>query len=145
MKDKHYKFNLLLCVLWGGLMAGFAVWRTVVPAVILPPVDLPLILAVCLMALLLEHLMGREPQRHRVVMAVLAAVAFGLFPLCTGLFGWTEALGLAVKGGLTAWVTALLYDSVMERYAGEGASGAEPVLTALLLFLAGQSLANIFF
>ena len=145
MKENTYFRNLLLSALWGLLLVVFVVCRAVYPAAVLPPLDIPLLLAVSLGALLLEHWLAPGGHRSWVVMTALAALTFGLLPLCAGLTGSLGALKLAAAGGVTFLVASVLFDSMVRRFASGPSSKAAPALAAFMLFLAGQCFTSIFF
>lgn len=121
------------------------VCRALYPAIILPGVDIPLLLAVCLWAMLLERWLTHDRCRCWAAMAALSAATFGLLPLCAGMAGAAQALKLAAVGSGVFLVSCVLFDSMAERIASGPHSGAAYPLTAFLLFLAGQGLSNIFF
>lgn len=136
---------MLLCALWGTLLAVELLCRSVLPAVILPKPDLPLLLAVCLTALLLEHWMGLPSQRSWLRMTALAAVTFGILALCAGEAEGMQALKLALTGGGVFFAAGGAFDAIAQRIAGGPYAPAAYPMAAVLLFLAGQSLTHILF
>lgn len=145
MKDKTFFLNTALAALWALLLAGFLLCRTFLPAVILPPVDIPLLLGVSLIALLLDHRFAPGAQRSWAALALLAALTFGLLPLCAGIADGALALKLAVAGGVTFTASTLLFDAICDRLASGAHTKAAPATAAFVLFLAGQCFTNIFF
>ena len=145
MKDKTYVLNLILALLWTALLATFLLCRTFFPANILPPMDVPLLLGTSLAALLLEHYFASGAQRSWAAMAGLAALTFGLLPLCAGAADGLMALKLAAIGGLTFVISAILFDSMLCRLSSGPSTKAAPVIAAFGLFLAGQCFTSIFF
>lgn len=145
MKTSFYFRFFLLTTFWGVLLAAFVVTRTMAPAVNLPSMDIPLLLLISLLVLLTDHYLGHAKRGSLVVTAVLAALAFGLLPLCAGLVSPVTALKLVPAGGLTFGLAALLFDSAVERLATGPRAKAAPLVCALALFLAGQCFTNIFF
>lgn len=145
MKDKTFFLNILLALLWMVLLAAFLVIRTFWPANILPPMDLPLLLGVSLAALLLEHWAAPGTQRSWVNLVILAALTFGLLPLCAGFVSGMMALKLAIIGGIVFAGTTVLFDSLLSRLSSGTGTKAAPVIAAFCLFLAGQCFTNIFF
>lgn len=145
MKEKTYVCNLVLAALWGLVLAVFVVCRALFPGVILPAWDIPLLLAVSLVSLLIDHWAAPAAGRSWGLTALLALLTFGLLPLCAGLADAMTALKLAVAGGVTYTVAAVLFGSILDRLSsGPSAKGA-PVAAAFVLFLAGQCFTNIFF
>lgn len=145
MKTSSYFRFFLLTALWGLLLAAFVVIRAVLPGANLPAMDLPLLLGVSLLALLADHYLGRSTPGAPAVTAALAALAFGLLPLCAGLVSLVTALKLVMAGGLTFGLASILFDSALDRLASGPRAKAAPLVTALALFLAGQCFTNIFF
>lgn len=145
MKEKTYFLNSILAILWAVQLVGFLICRTFWPANILPPVDVPLLLGVSLVALLLEHWLVPGVHRSWGILALLAALTFGLLPLCAGAADGTMALKLAVIGGITFVISAVLFDSMLCRLSSGARTKAAPVIAAFCLFLAGQCFTNIFF
>ena len=145
MKHKPYFLNLVLVLLWAVQLAACLLCRTFFPANILPPMDIPLLLGVSLAALLLEHYLAPGAQRAWAAMAGLAALTFGLLPLCAGATDGLMALKLAGIGGLTFVISTMLFDSMLCRLSSGPRTKAAPVIAAFGLFLAGQCFTNIFF
>ncbi len=142
---KRYALNGLLCILWGLMLALGIVWRTFVPSAVLPGVDIPMLMTVSLGSLLLERWLVPKPVRDWPAMGVLAAVTFGLLPLCGGMTGGGEALKLAAAGGGVFLICCGLFDSMAQRIGSGKAFMAAHAVHAFLLFLAGQGFANIIF
>lgn len=141
MKIRFLERNALLAVIWGLALTGAVLCRTFRPAVILPPPDVPLLLAVSLLALLL----GQQPPQNRILSAFLAGPTFGLLPLCGGLVGGSMAFRLVLFGGIVFAVASLLFDSIRERLSSGAHTKAASSIAAFVLFLAGQCFTNIFF
>lgn len=144
MNEKNGRLNLLLCVLWGLLLAAFLVVRTFAPAALLPPMDLPLLLVVSLGALLLERLLVPGRKRCWPGVALLAALTFGLLPLCAGLANGAVAGKLALVGGITFVLTTVVFDSMTDRLPPGARTGVGMAAAAFVLFLAGQALTGLF-
>ena len=145
MKETGYMLNILLAALWGAVLAGFLVCRTLFPAVILPGFDIPLLLGVSLAALLAEHYLHLRAKRPWAGLTALAAATFGLLPLCAGAAAAPEAVKLALSGGTTVLLATALFDSVIERLSSASAAKAAPAAAGFVLFLAGQCFTNILF
>lgn len=145
MKGCAYLLNLLLCAVWGLYLAVCVVCKSFAPATILPALDVPVLLAVCLAVLLLERWLNKSQRRSWMVMTVLAAAAFGLLALCAGVTEGMEALKLAVVGGGVFLASGVLFDSMTARISTGPHTAAACPMAAFLLFLAGQGLANVFF
>ena len=143
--EKSFLRNTFLAAVWGLALAGAVLCRTFRPSVILPPSDVPLLLAVSLLALLAERYLAPPAPQARLLPALLAGVTFGLLPLCGGLIDSIMAVKLALIGGTVFAVTALLFDSICDRLASGTYTKAALPIAAFVLFLAGQCFTNIFF
>ena len=143
--EKSFLRNTLLSAVWGLALAGAVLCRAFRPAVILPSPDVPLLLAVSLLALSAERYLAPPVPQARLLPALLAGATFGLLPLCGGLTDGTMAIRLALIGGTVFAVTALLFDSICERLASGPKTKTAPAVAAFVLFLAGQCFTNIFF
>lgn len=137
--------NILLAGLWGLLLAGCLTARAFVPAINLPAMDLPLLLLISLLSLLADHYVKGAVSAVPVVSAALAAVTFGLMPLCAGLADLLTAGKLALVGGLTYLAASVLFDSMVHRLSTGPRVKAAPIVGALVLYLAGQCFSSIFF
>ena len=145
MKETAYVLNLLFCGLWALLLAAGLVCRTFLPTAVLPAMDIPLLVAVNLGALLLEFWLAPGSRRDWTAMTVLAAVTVGLLPLCAGMVSGAEVLKLAAAGGVVFLLAGVVFDSILERLTSGASAKAAPILAAFLLFLASQCFTNIFF
>ena len=145
MKTTSYFRNTLLALLWGLLLAGCLTARAFVPAINLPSMDLPLLLMMSLLSLLADLYGKGAAAAVPVVSAVLAAVTFGLMPLCAGLADLQTAGKLALVGGLTYLAASVLFDSMVHRLSTGPRAKAAPIVGALVLYLAGQCFTSIFF
>ena len=145
MKEKIYFLNIMLVILWAVQMMVFLLCRVFWPANILPAMDIPLLLGISLVALLLDHRLAPGKRRSWVALAILAALTFGLLPLCAGIANGMEAVKLAFIGGITFVVSTALFDSMLCRISSGAKAKAAPLMAAFGLFLAGQCFTNIFF
>ena len=145
MNVRSYFRNILLAILWGSLMALYVVLGAVRPDFNLPTMDIPLLLVLSVLPLLAEHYLGRSTPCAPIVSAALAALTFGLMPLCAGLVTAMTAVKLALAGGVTFAVCSLLFDSAVQRLASGPRAKAAPLLTAFCLYLASQCFTNIIF
>ena len=145
MKRKSYMFNILLAVVLGVALAVAMLWQAFYPAIILPPLDVPLLQAVSLLALLAEHWIAPNQPRSPGVLAILAAMTFGLLPMCAGFTSGIMAVKLGVAGGVTGLISVALFDAMVDRISDTGDTKLAPIISAFVLFLAGQCFTTIFF
>lgn len=143
MKENTFVLNILLAVVAGLALLACVVAKTFFPAICLPKLDLPMLTALSLLALLVEHYLAPGAKRAWVPSILLAAVAFGLLPWAAGLAGAGQAGLLALAGGAVFGIVTWLFDQAAQRIGSGPAAKAAPVLTALGLLLASQCFAGI--
>lgn len=143
MKNKTYILNTLLAAVLGIVLLIAVLVRTFAPAVIIPALNIPNMVLISLLALLLDHYLAPGAKRCYVCVALLAAAAFGLLPFAACFVAGLEAAKLALIGGIVFAVTTWLFTSIQERLSSGPAAKAAPVLSALGLYLAAQSLTGI--
>lgn len=143
MKKNHYFLNTALAVVLGIGLLVCVLLRTFAPAVILPELNIPAMVLISLLALLLDHYIKGRQKRCYILVALLAAVTFGLLPYAAGFVTMWHALKLAAVGGVTFAVTAWLYRSVQERLSSGPVARLAPLLSAFGLFLAAQCFAGM--
>ena len=143
MKENKFFLNTALAVVVGIALLVMVLLRTFAPAVIMPQLNIPNLVLLSLIALLLDHYLGKGAKRCYLCILVLSALTFGLLPLAACFAGAWEALKLAVVGGIIFTVCTWLFSSVQERLSSGPAAKAAPVLSALGLYLAAQCFAGI--
>ena len=141
--------SLTLCLTAVLLLAGLAaqIARTFVPNVILPPLDIPTLAALSLIALVAEVLLFGVPHRFWAASLIVGVIDFGLLSLCAGAVPTVlEALRAGILGGVVCLVCEVLLHSILDRLSS-GAVGKHrrsmAVVSALLLWLAVQSLMSV--
>ena len=143
MKNKKYVLSTTLAVVVGFALAVCVLLRTMIPAIVLPRLDIPNMVALSLIALYLDHLMTRDTKRCWVCVAVFSALIFGLLPYAASFVGVWDALKLAGLGCVVFTITTLLYTSILDRISSGPVAKAAPLLSALGLYLASQCFAGI--
>lgn len=143
MKNKTYILNTLLIAVLGLVSLAAILVRTFAPIVIIPQMNIPNMVAISLVALLLDHYLAPGAKRCYICIPVFSAAAFGLLPWAACFVIPAEALKLAVVGGVTFTVTTWLYSSIQDRLATGPAAKAAPFLSALGLLLASQVMVGI--
>ena len=85
MKKNTLMVNTLLAVVLGiGLLVGM-VWRTFMPYVVLPELDVIACVGITLIALLLEYFIVGVQKRNWILQIILAAITFGGLAFVAGL------------------------------------------------------------
>lgn len=143
MKNKTYFLNTILAVVLGCILLIAVLVRTFAPFVIIPELNIPNMVAVSLLALLVEHYLSIKEKHCYVCVCLFAAASFGVMPVAAGFATAMEALKLAAVGGVVFAVTTLLFTSMQERLASGPSKKLAPVLSAFGLYLAAQCLTGI--
>lgn len=143
MKNKKYVLCTTLAAVVGVALAACVVLRTFVPAIVLPQLSIPNMVALSLIALYLDHLIAKDTKRCWGCMVLYSALIFGLFPYAASLAGLGDALKLAGVGCAVFTVTTVLYTSILNRIASGPVAKAAPLLSAFGLYLASQCFAGI--
>ena len=144
MKQNHYFLNTILAVVLGIACVIAVLVRAFTPAALIPHLDIPNVMALSLMALLIDHYVAKDAKRCYICIPVFSAITFGLLPFCAGFASGLEALKLAVLGGAVFTATTWLFTSVQDRLSSGPAAKLAPFLSAAGLYLAAQCFVGIF-
>ena len=142
---KNNKFLLpmmLIAVLFAALLGGMLM-QIFIPAVILPPLNIPNMVLLSVVALLAEHLFTKGSQRNYVWVALFGVAAFALLPLMAGFACVHTFWKYGVVGGITFTITTFLFSSAAQRLRTGPKAPAALVLTGLGIYLAAQCFAGI--
>ncbi len=143
MKNKMYFLNTMLAAVLFVAMLAVVLLRSLAPMYILPVLNIPNMVALCLVALLLDHYIAPGAKRCYLCIPVLSALTFFLLPWAAGYADALQSGKLALIGMVVVTVTTWLYSSIQERLSSGPACRMAPVLSALGLFLAAQCFAGI--
>ena len=143
MKENKYLLNMLLAAVLGVVLLIAVFIRTFVPWLVLPPLNIPMIAGISLIALLLEAYLAPGSRRCWICVPVLGGITFGLLPLAAGSASLGEAAVLALVGCAVFSAMAWIFAFANARMTSGGAGKAAPVVTALCLFLACQVFAGM--
>ena len=144
MKKNHYFLNSALAVVLGIACVAAVLVRAFIPASVIPQLDIPNMVAISLVALLIDHYVAKEAKRCYICIPLFSAITFGLLPLCAGFAAALEAVKLAVMGGVVFTATTWLYTSLQDRLSSGPAAKLAPFFSAVGLYLAMQCFAGIF-
>lgn len=142
MKKNTMLVNTLLAVVLGaGLLVGM-VWRTFMPYVVLPELDVNACVAITLIALVLEYYISGKQERNWAVQIVLGTVTFGGLALAAGLP--YAGIKTFIVGAVVFAVTTFLFDSMVCRLEVTTDRKCAVIPTAFVLFLACQCFMGMF-
>ena len=142
---KNNKFLLpmmLIAVLFAALLCGMLM-QIFIPAVILPPLNIPNMVLLSVVALLADHLFTKGSQRNYVWVALFGVAAFALLPLMAGFACVHTFWKYGVVGGITFTITTFLFSSAAQRLRTGPKAPAAVILTGLGIYLAAQCFAGI--
>ena len=143
MKNNKYFLNTLLIGVLFLVMAVFMILRAVQPPVILPPLNIPNMVLISLIALLLEFWIAPDHDRCYICIPVLAALTFGILPLMAGFACQHTFWKLGLVGGAVFGVTTWLFTAMTDRLCSGPRAKLAPAIGALCLFLASQCFAGM--
>lgn len=142
MKKNTMMANTLLAVVLGaGLLAGM-VWRTFMPNVVLPSLDINAMVGITLIALLLEYFIAGVQKRNWALQIVYAAATFMLLSLVAGIA--ENGILMYALGGVVFGVITFLFDSMVQRLEVTTDKKYAVIPTALVLYLACQCFMGMF-
>ena len=133
---------ILTAVLFAALLAGMLV-QIFMPAAILPPLNIPNMVLLSLVALLLEHLISKGSPRCYVCVVLFGAAAFAALPLMAGFACVHDFWKFGLVGGVTFALTTCLFTSAVKRLKTGPKAPAALLLTCLGMYLASQCFAGI--
>lgn len=144
MKNKTYFLNTMLAVVLGLALLAAVFVRTFLPAIIIPKLNIPNMMVICLAALLLDHYLATGAKRCYICIPVLAAATFGLLPFAAGFAAGWGILKLAVIGGVVFTAATALFSSIQDRLSSGPAYKLAPILSAVGLYLLSQCTMGMF-
>lgn len=143
MKSNKYLLSTLLTAVLFVAELVMMILRFLSPVHILPPLNIPNMVLISLIALLLEHYLAPGNDRCYVCIPVLAVLTFGLLPLMAGFACQHTFWKIGLVGGAVFTVTTWLFSAMTDRLQSGPAAKAAPVIGALMLYLAAQCFAGI--
>ena len=142
MKKNTMLVNTLLAVVLGaGLLVGM-IWRTFMPYVVLPKLDITAMVAITLIALVLEYYIAGRQKRELVLQIGLATITFGGLALVAG-FPYAGIKTFLVGAVVFATLT-FLFDSMVRRLEVTTDKKCAVLPTAFVLYLACQCFVGMF-
>ena len=143
MKNTKYFFNFLLIAVLFLVMAVFMTLKLIQPAGVLPPLNIPNMVLICLIALLIEYYVAPGNDRCYIYIPVMSALTFGLLPLMAGFACVHTFWKFGLVGGAVCTVTVWLFSSMADRLLSGPKAKAAAFLSAFGLYLAAQCFSGI--
>ncbi len=144
MKNQKSLRGVVLAVCAAAALLVAVLLRTFVPRFILPGFDTLYVIALTLIALVLDVYLGGNKRAHDRLFPLYAALIFGVFPWAAGFVSPFDAIRLAVIGAVVGVVIPFLYDAMLERLASGPAAKLAPLFSACGMYLALQGLMGLF-
>ena len=143
MKNNKFLLHMILAaVLFVALTLGLLV-RVWLPAAIIPPLNIPNMVALSVIALLLEHFLTKGNPRCYICIPVFGALSFGILPLMAGFACQHTFWKFGLVGAVVFTATTFLFTSAQDRLLTGPKAKAAAVITGLGIYLAAQCFAGI--
>ena len=143
MKNNKYLLSTILAAVVFVALAVMLVVRVCLPAAVLPPINIPNMVLLSVIALLLEHFLTRGNPRCYICIPVFGAITFGILPLMAGFACQHTFWKFGLVGGVVFTVTTFLFTSAQDRLLTGPKARAAMVITALGIYLASPCFAGI--
>ena len=142
MKNK-FLLNTLLAVVMLIALAAMLIVRATMPAMILPPINIPNMVLLSLVALLLDHFINPGEERCYICIPVLSLITFGALPLMAGFACYHTFWQYGLIGCVVFTVTTWLFTSMTDRLSTGPKARAAVLVGAFGIYLAAQCFTGI--
>ena len=143
MKNNQYFLNTVLAVVVFVACAVAALVRVWLPAAIIPELNIPNMVALSVIALLIEHFLTRGNPRCYICIPVFGVLTFGILPLMAGFACQHDFWKIGLVGGVVFTITTFLFTSAQDRLLTGPKAEAAIVVTGIGIILAAQCFAGI--
>ena len=143
MKNNQYFLNTLLAIVVFAACAIALLVRVWLPAAIIPALNIPNMVALSVIALLLEHFLTGGNPRCYICIPVFGVLTFGILPLMAGFACQHDFWKYGLVGGVVFTGTTFLFTSAQDRLLTGPKAKAAIVITAIGIWLAAQCFAGI--
>ena len=143
MKNNKYLLSTILAAVVFVACAVCMLIRVWQPAAVLPVLNIPGMVALSVIALLIEHFLTKENPRCYICIPVFGMLTFGILPLMAGFACQHDFWKYGLVGGVVFTVTTFLFTSAQDRLLTGPKAKAAIVITAVGIWLASQCFAGI--
>lgn len=143
MKNNKYLLNTILAVVLFIACTICLLIRVWQPAAVLPVLNIPGMVALSVIALLLEHFLTKGNPRCYICIPVFGALTFGILPLMAGFACQHDFWKFGLVGGVVFTITTFLFTSAQDRLLTGPKAKAAIVVTTIGIWLASQCFAGI--
>ena len=143
MKNNQYLLNTILAIVVFAACAIALVVRVCIPAAIIPVLNIPNMVALSVIALLIEHFLTQGNPRCYICIPVFGALTFGILPLMAGFACQHTFWKYGLAGAAVFTATTFLFTSAQDRLLTGPKAKAAMTFTAIGIWLASQCFAGI--
>ena len=143
MKNNKYLLNTILAIVVFAALAAMLIVRVCLPVAVLPPINIPNMVLVSVVALLIEHILTKGNPRCYICIPVFGTLTFGILPLMAGFACQHDFWKYGLVGAAVFTATTFLFTSAQDRLLSGPKSKAAMTVTAIGIWLASQCFAGI--
>ena len=143
MKNNKYLLSTILAAVVFAACTIALLVRVWIPAVVIPPLNIPNMVALSVIALLLEHFLTKGNPRCYICIPVFGALTFGILPLMAGFACQHTFWKFGLVGAVVFTATTFLFTSAPDRLLTGPKAKADMIVTAVGIWLASQFFAGI--
>ena len=143
MKNNKYLLSTILAAVVFVACTAALLVRVWIPAAVFPPLNIPNMVALSVIALLLEHFLTKGNPRCYICIPLFGALTFGILPLMAGFACQHDFWKFGLVGGAVFTITTFLFTSAQDRLLTGPKAKAAAVVTGLGIWLAAQCFAGI--
>ena len=143
MKNNKYLLSTILAIVVFIACAIALLVRVWLPAAIIPELNIPNMVALSVIALLIEHFLTKGNPRCYICIPVFGALVFGVLPLMAGFACQHDFWKFGLVGAVVFTAATFLFTSAQDRLLSGPKAGAAMTITAIGIWLASQCFAGI--
>ena len=143
MKNNKYLLNTILAIVVFAACVTCMLIRVWQPAAVLPVLNIPNMVALSVIALLVEHFFTKGNPRCYICIPVFGMLTFGILPLMAGFACQHTFWKFGLVGGAVFTVITFFFTSAQDRLLTGPKAKAAMVITAIGIWLASQCFAGI--
>ena len=143
MKNNKYLLNTILAIVVFTACVTCMLIRVWQPAAVLPVLNIPNMVALSVIALLVEHFFTKGNPRCYICIPVFGVLTFGILPLMAGFACQHTFWKFGLVGGAVFTVITFFFTSAQDRLLTGPKAKAAMVITAIGIWLASQCFAGI--
>ena len=143
MKNNRFLLHMVLTAVLFAVLCVCSLVRVWLPAAIIPPLNIPNMVLICLIALLIEHLLAKSNLRCYWFTVLFGALCFGILPLMAGFACVHDFWKYGLIGSCVFTATTFLFTSATDRLLTGPKARFAVVMTCLGIYLASQCFAGI--